>query len=308
MKTIVQTAIVALFIFAATGCNNRKEELERQNAELQRTNSQLNQDLTARDQYINTVTDSINAVYLSMETLKADEASLLKEKHDLESTKKLTPNEIFARLGEKINAIRVTLSDNHNRINELQKKLASSKRQIAGLNQLVDNLNKTLAERDQTIADLGVRVMGLEKDVSEKGRALAEKNALITQKDSVISIQHSEITTAYYIAGTRDELEKAGIIVKEGGFPWGLFGSTMILASGFDTKNFKPIDKTTSNTIRIEAKINEIIPKRNPEFYKQAIIESGQSTLTISNPEKFWKDKYLVIVTDRPSPNVNLTE
>jgi uncharacterized coiled-coil protein SlyX len=308
MKTSMYVIFLAVLLMVVSGCNNRAKELEIQNAALNSVNSHLNQDLLARDEYIATVTDSINAVYVSIENLKSKEASLLKEKTDLESSKKLSQAEVRERLGDRIGVIRATLSNDHKRILDLQAKLAHSKKQYAGLQKLVENLKTTLAERDQSIAELTGRIQGLEQDVAQKNQMITEKNTLISEKDALISDQKNQLTTSYYITGTRDELEKKGIIKDEGGFPWGLFGSTSVLASGFDLGHFEPINNTTVSTIQIDAKIDEIIPKRDASFYQHAKLATDKSTLTISNPEKFWKEKYLVIITDRPSRGTVLSD
>jgi len=288
--------LCAILVFIMYGCNNRNEELQQQNAALQNANTQLSRDIAARDEYVNNVTNTINEVYASIENLKAREASLLKEKGDMESKKKLTQEQINAKLIDRISLIRATLSNDHKRLKELQAKLSSSKKQFAGLQQMVDNLTKTLEERDQSIAGLVNQVKGLEKDITEK-------TELISKKDSVIGTQYRQIVTAYYISGTRDQLSKMGIIKKEGGFLWGLIGSTTTLASGFDDKYFKPIDKTTELEIQVNGKIDEIIPRRNEQFYRKTDLGADQSTLTIAEPDNFWKDKYLVIITDKPGVN-----
>jgi uncharacterized protein YoxC len=278
------------------GCQKREDELAKKNATLQNTNSQLNQDIAARDEYIDKIVDSINDVYTSIENVQAKEKSLLKETTELESNKKLTRDQIRARLIERINMIRTTLSDDHKRLRDLQAGLAASRKQYAGLEKMVASLQKTIEERDQSIAELGKRVEGLEQEVHEKG-------LMLSQKDSIIGTQYRQITTAYYIAGTREQLEKMGIIKKEGGFLWGLLGSTTILASGFDDKYFKPLDKTSYTTITVDGKIIEIIPKRNPQFYQNTVFGSNQTALTIAQPDYFWQEKYLVIITDRPATN-----
>jgi len=84
-----------------------------------------------------------------------------------------------------------------------------------------------------------------------------------------------------------------------GGFLWGLLGSTTTLANGFDDKYFKPIDKTQDMTIQVKGKIDEVIPKRNIEFYKKSEVSDDQSMLTIAEPNQFWQDRYLVIITDK---------
>lgn len=289
-------------IFLVTGCNtSRNDSLRQQNASLQQTNSELKQDIAYRDDYVSRITDSINAVFVSMEELRSQEKSLLKEESKLESSRNLKPEEIKARLFDRLAMLRATLIDDHNRLRDLQGRLAASKKQYAGLQKIVANLQKTVQERDQSIADLGKRIQGLERDVSDK-------TAMIVRKDSVLGQQHAQITTAYYVSGTRDELEKMGIIKKEGGFPWGLFGSTTIMTGGFDPKQFKPLDKTLASAIRVDGRIDEVLPQRAPQSYRQEKLANGQTTLTISTPDVFWKDKYLVIITDRSGTSQLISE
>ncbi|MBI1805517.1 MAG: hypothetical protein HYR76_00535 [Ignavibacteria bacterium] len=291
------TPLFTVLVVLVYGCNNRVEQLESQNATLQDNNRQLSQDLAVRDEYVDKVTDAINDVYTSIEEVKASESSLLKETNKLESERKLTHEEMRAKLIDRIDVIRATLRNNHQRLKDLQSNLSTSTKHYAGLKKMVDNLKKTLEERDRSIADLGKRVEGLQQEVNEK-------STMITQKDSVINTQYQQITTTYYIAGTRDELEKKGIITKEGGFLWGLLGSTTTLASSFDERLFKPINKTLHNTIQVDGKIDEVLPKRSEQFYQKAELSSNQSMLTIAEPDQFWKDKYLVIITDRPNTNL----
>lgn len=292
-------SLVVLSCALIWGCNNRAEELEKQNANLQSSNHQLTQDLTERDSYVDNVTQSINEVYSSIETVQAKERSLLKETSELESGKKLTRQEMRAKLLDKITVIHTTLVNNQKTVADLQTKVNSFKSQYAGLKKMVVNLKKTLEERELAIADLTQRVQSLESDVAEKTRVIGEKDLVINDQSNKLNAQHQQITTAYYIAGTRNELEKKGIIKKEGGFLWGLLGSTTMLASGFDDKYFKPINKIEDMTIQVKGKIDEVLPKRNEEFYKKAEMADNQSTLTIAEPNNFWQEKYLVIITDK---------
>lgn len=292
MKLILLLSILSIILW---GCGDRAklDELQRQNEALQNTNNQLHQDLVDRDDYVEKVTGSINDIHTSLEAVKAEEHSLLRETTGLESQKKLTRDEVRAKVFDKIDAIKATLRDNHKRLAAIQSQLSSSRKQYAGLKKMLEDLRITLAGRDSSIAKLNLYVQGLERDVTDKGK-------LIAQRDSVIRTQFETITTAYYIEGTRDELEQMGIIHNEGGFLWGLLGSTTTLASGFDDKYFKPINKTMENTISVKGKIDEIIPRRNAQYYKKTDIGEDETTLTIAQPNDFWKDRYLVIVTDRP--------
>lgn len=293
------TSFIVMLLVLAWGCNTRVDELEKQNTDLQNTNHQLTQDLTERDSYVDQMTQSINDVYNSLESVQAKERSLLKESNEMEASKKLSREEMRAKLLDKISVINTTLHDNQKTVADLQNKVSSFKTQYSGLKKMVANLKKTIDEREQSIAELTQKVHGLENDVAAKTQTISEKEAVITDQHNTIDQQYKQITTTYYIAGTRDELEKKGIIKKEGGFLWGLLGSTTTLANGFDDKYFKPLNKTQDMTIEVKGKIDEVIPKRNEQFYKKTEVSGDQSMLTIAEPNQFWQDKYLVIITDK---------
>ncbi|MBI1804874.1 MAG: hypothetical protein HY033_13065 [Ignavibacteriae bacterium] len=290
MKAIL--AILFCLIFAAlSGCDNRSEQLEKQVAELQQTNSQLVQETTARDAYIDSVAQAIDEVYSSLETMKSNEQHLLKEKKELESQNKYTSKEIRQMLIGRVATINSVLKENQQTLENLQKKLSSYRNKYAGLQKMVENLKNTITEREQAIAGLTQKVQGLENEVTEKTR-------LVGEKDAVIGEQHKQIATAYYIVGKRDELEKKGIIAKEGGFLWGLLGSTTMLAYGLDETYFKPINKEEQKIIEVNGKIDDIIPKRSEQVYSATKMNGSQSMITIADPDRFWESKYLVIITD----------
>ena len=112
-------SFLVVFLVLLWGCNNHVDELEKANADLQTSNHQLTQDLADRDTYVDNVTQSINDVYNSLETVQAKERSLLKETNELESGKKPTREELRTKLIDKITVINSTLRDNQKTVNDL---------------------------------------------------------------------------------------------------------------------------------------------------------------------------------------------
>jgi uncharacterized coiled-coil protein SlyX len=296
MKRI--SLLFAVLMALSWGCNTRVDELEKQNTDLQSSNHQLTQDLSERDAYVDNITQSINDVYNNLESVQAKERSILKETNEMEG-RKLSKEEMRTKLLDKVGVIKTSLNENQKTVADLQHKVSSFKTQYAGLKKMVANLKTTIDEREKSIADLSQKLQGLESDVAMKEKTINEKDVVITDQTNTINVQHTQITTAYYVAGTRSELEKKGILKDEGGFLWGLLGSTSTLANGFDEKYFKPIDKTSDMTIQVKGKIDEIIPKRSETTFKKAEVGNDESMLTIADPNYFWQDKYLVIITDK---------
>jgi archaellum component FlaC len=276
--------ILALF---AWGC--RDKEMEQQVVSLQGQNQELNNNLSSQDAYIDEVVASINKIYEEVEQTRTTEKSLLSETKGFEGGAKLTKAEVRTQLVDRIASIRGTLRENSEKLAELQKKLNQNRKQYASLQAMVTNLKKTVDEREQSIAALQVRVTSLEGEV-------AEKSTMVAARDSVIGVKDKEIATVYYVVGTKKELEKMGIIRDEGGFL--SIGETTVLASGLDKSLFTPVDMDNDRIFHVEGKIEEILPKRNPEFYKQEKVNGTESLLTVAEPTRFWQERYLVILVD----------
>ncbi len=286
MKTpVVVVGLCTLLVF---GCNNKEDELQRQLSESQSEKTSLQQSIADRDNYLNEVMKTVNEVYADLEQARMKEHKLKERAGGMEGTGNLAVTDTRQKLLHDINDIGSSLKDYRKKMDGLQAISRKYQNKITGLTTLVDNLNKSLQEREQSIAQLQAQVQGLQATVEANTKAIAEK-------DNTIADQTKTINTGYYVVGTRDELEKKGIITKEGGFLWGLLGSTTIMSSGVDPTEFTPIDKTKDETIHVSGKIDEILPRRTPDLFAT---DDTQSQLTITSPSKFWQDKYLVIVVD----------
>jgi uncharacterized phage infection (PIP) family protein YhgE len=290
----MKTAL-ALVVFCAVfviGCSNKEkeEELQRQLSLAQHEQATIQGEVAERDAYFEEVMKAVNEAYVNLERARAKEAQVMKQE-GVEGPVRFSNTETRQQLLQNISDIGDALKENRKTISNLQSKAKSTHSQLASLNSLIDNMKKSLEEREQSIALLETRVKGLEGEVEEKTQAIAVKDMTIDQ-------QQRKLNTAYYIVGTRDELEKKGVITDEGGFPWGLFGSTTIMASGIDPTLFTSIDKTKDNTIHVGGEVDEILPPRSSNTFAMAQPGENSSELTIVSPDKFWQDNYLVIIID----------
>lgn len=273
------------------GCNGRTAELEKENAALQQQNREMAGNLSSQDSYIDEVVTSINNVYENIESARAKEKHLLSETKDIEATTTKTKREVRQGLLDRVTTINENLHANLGRVSDLQAKLNSSKKKYSSLQTMVDNLRKSIEEREQSIASLETRVRGLEGD-------LATKSALVRERDETINAQRKEMSTVYYVVGTKDELEKKGIVRKEGGFLWGLLGSTTTLAGTLDPSDFTAVDMGTSTVFHVDGQISEILPKRDAAFYTSKEVSGKESVLTVADRNHFWQNRYLVILKD----------
>lgn len=286
MKTAI--GAMALLLILVAGCTNREQEaqLQQKLAQMQSSDSTLQQGISDRDKYMEQVIAAVNESYANLEKARALEGGVAKRAGGVEGSSTISSVVTKETLLGNLREISSTLKENRAKIGSLQSKNRSFARQIQGLDTLIESLKASIAEREQSIAQLQARIQGLEDNVAENTRT-------ISTKDSVIDTQQKTINTAFYVIGTKDELEKKGIITDQGGFLWGLLGSTTVLTDSIDESEFQPIDRTTSQLIKVNGKIDQILPSRTAGTF--ATDQTG-SALTIVSPDKFWRQKYLVIV------------
>jgi len=285
-------AVITAGIILFAGCTtNNDEQLKHRLAESEQKRTDLQQFVTERDSFMADVVTAVNAVYADLERARTREGKLVGRAGTTGKVETTGSLDTRKTLLADIDDIGSTLKENRKRIADLEARARASRLKIASLDTLIANLKQTLLEREQSIAMLEVKVQGLEASVAEHARGIA-------RRDSVIDMQTERMNTVYYVVGTRDELQKKGIIVDEGGFLWGLLGSTTVLASGVDSTEFMSIDRSRDQIIRVAGTIDEIIPRRKESFFAMAQQDDKHANLTITDPGRFWQDKYLVIVVD----------
>jgi hypothetical protein len=115
-----------------------------------------------------------------------------------------------------------------------------------------------------------------------------------TNKENVIANKTEELNTAWYVFGTRKELEKNQVITKEGGFI-GL-GRIEKLKDSFNTK----VDITKLTSIPLNVKKAHLVTNHPSSSYKFDGTDKKVDKLTITNSADFWSaSKYLVIVVEQ---------
>ncbi len=243
----------ALSVVLVIGCSNNQDELQKQLAQTQSDKASLQSVVAERDKYLEEVMKSVNEVYADLEQARVKENLLVKRAGRSEGTAQSTTTDTKQDLLQEISEVGSSLKENRSRIAELQARMKKFQGQIRGLDTLVRNLMASVVEREQSIAKLQTRVQGLEG-------SLAEKTRVVQQRETTIDEQRRTINTGYYVVGTRAELKKKGIIRDDGGFLWGLLGSTTIMESGLDPTQFTPIDKSSDQTIHVKGKIEDLVP------------------------------------------------
>lgn len=287
MRVII-SVLVGLSLIVG-GCNERKAE-----ADLQNQNKELTAQLAAKDQFIDEMTSSMSQIHDRLEAVVAAEKKVLRQTLRTEGKETMTAAEIKEAALGRIEDIRSMLAKDRTRLSGLQARLDESATKYKGLQKMVDDLKTQLEERVNSITGLQARVQSLEGEVSQKAQ-------IIAARDATIEDQQGALNTVYYMIGSEKDLKGKGIIEDEGGFPWGLFGSTTVLSSKFDEDQFVTLDRTKQSTIVIPGSIEEMVPHRDRNSYETETQSDGQTALRILKPGDFWRQSHLVIVSRKPA-------
>ncbi|MDE3056572.1 MAG: hypothetical protein KGJ59_01260 [Bacteroidota bacterium] len=279
-----------VLVLILAGCG-KQDELEQRNKE-------LTQQLAEKDKFIEDVTATINDIHNTIESAWAMEKGVVQQTVKTEGVQPENVAEVKRQIIDRIAAMRSLLSENRKRAIALERKLKDAGAAYAGLEKMVADLKQNLDDREKAIADLNTRVESLQNDVQQKTQVIADRENTIAQREQTINEQTQKLNTVYYVAGKRDELRKKGVIADEGGFLWGLLGSTTVLAANFDNTQFQPMDKTAESTIQVPGKIEKIIPQRDTSSYVEVQSGDGTAVLKIVRPDAFWRVNHLVIITD----------
>lgn len=206
-------------------------------------------------------------------------------------------------------SLRFMVSNVTERLQQLETRLAESRRRVAGLSRTSDSaraqfeetltdLQATIGNQKSTIDFLSARVETLQ---AENVQLASDKAALA----DTVEMLETEQYTAYYVVGTKDELIERGIVTEEGGsrvlFIFGKTGKTLVPARDLDTALFTPIDLRATMEIPLPDSTAEykIASRQNVAFLAQPPDEDGKvsGTLQITSPTEFWMpSKFLIIV------------
>lgn len=180
--------------------------------------------------------------------------------------------------------------DNRIQSDQFKKRLAALTDELEAKSQLVDDLSRQLAEKETQLKIKTQQIASLDQTVSNLRENVESLQKESTTQQETISVQDVKINTAFYIAGTKDELIAANVMSKGG-----LFRSAKISYQA-EQSAFIKIDIRKVTEINLNAKKAKVLSVHPQGTYTLEPDQAGMLVLKISNPNSFWEHtKYLVI-------------
>jgi len=293
MKQLASLLTIVFIVFSLTSCVESSKKYKTLLAQMDSLT--LVKDSTSAE--LEEVFETLNEVENGLKSLREAENILALQ---TQSGKELTLNtreqmkSDVAAISEAIAGYKSQIEKlkNDNRIKSAQftKRLDILTMELEEKSILIADLQKQLEEKDsqlrlktQQIATLDQAVNNLRSDVSSLSQ---EKEA----NKETIATQDQLLNSAFYIAGTKNDLITARVLSKGG-----LFRSARISYEA-EQSAFIKIDIRDINEINLNAKRAKVLSVHPTGTYTMEPDENGMQVIKISSPASFWEQtKYLVI-------------
>ena len=283
MKKIIY--LIALLPLAI-GCGGNKKEGEISAEDsLQAVTSGQQMRIHDQDSSIQSFIEGYNSIQDNLDVIKQKEKIVTEVSKDAESRKN-KEEQIVA----DIQSIYDVMNKNKERLASMKAKLNKSNKKNEELEKFITRLTADLEAKEVEITDLKTQLEQLNVEMTNLKTTYNE-----TVQES--SVKTEKLNTAYYAFGTAKELNKNGVLTKEGGFIG--MGKTEKMKDDFNKAYFTKIDISTTTSIPLSGKKAKLITTHPAGSYKIQGTDKKVEGITITNPDDFWSaSKYLVIVVE----------
>ncbi len=276
--------VMAMALAALAACQEKKENTAINNNDL-RIDS-LQRIIDQKDNELNDVMSTFNEIQEGFRLIEAAEqkVNVIKDGEATNKSEQIRESirniqqrmqhnrELIARLQQQVR-------EGSSRSEELRRTITNFTKELENKNNELQQLRQELQEKDIRIAELDNTVNALNSDVNQ----LREETE---QKSETISKQDTQIHTAWYVFGTKKELQEQNIYQKG-----------KVLQSNFNKSYFTKIDIRVDKEIKLYSKSVKMLTSHPSNSYTLQPDAQRMYVLRITNPQLFWStSKYLVIL------------
>ena len=291
MKRIVTVLTFAMIAMVFAACNTHQAELD---AAI-KANDSLSLILQNKDSELDSLFATLNEIEENLSAVNSRYNTVQElRRANIEGQ----PN-VKSQITAQIKDIENLMAANKQKIASLQDKINADTKEGTRLQELVSRQEERIAAQESQIAQLLTELENNKVIIKKLNQDVSDLTASNEQKDQYIKQQTAEANRAYYVVGTYDELNEAGIVSKAGGFIG--IGRRQGTNSEMPLDRFTQIDRTKVTTIPINLKKAMVVSKHPENSYELVMDENDPkmvSYLRILNPAKFWElTRFLVIST-----------
>jgi len=282
----VLIGVTVLLAGAATALYVQNQKTQEQLATTKMSESQV------QDRYDRTI-ESIAEIQDSLDAIAVGPEGRAMFEGKTEAERRMSgPNRQDAL--DRIAALRTSIAQNKERIQELEKNVKKSGVQLKSLNRLIAGLKRNVSEKEDEIAILNTRVEALNTQVTTLTTTVAEREDTLRTRDTQLEDRRRELATVYYVVGDKDRLKDSGVIETKGGVLG--VGKTITPSRTPNLAVFQPLDTDQETIIRTPTAKARLISGQPAGSYALQLVD-GHMELHIIDPTEFRKVKQVVILS-----------
>ena len=275
---------IILCASAIVACQEKKDVVPASQIVAQRDS--LQQIIDSKDREINDMMGTLNEIQEGFRLISAAEGKVAVIK-DGESTNKAE------QIRQNIRTISQTMQHNRELIAKLRKQVRESNVRGEQLKAAIESFAAQLQEKDAQLQQLRAELQAKDIRIVELDNEVANLNTDVTtlkdesaSKSETISAQDKQINTAWYVFGTKKELQGQNI-----------YNKGKVLQSNFNKNYFTKIDIRVDKEIKLYSKDAKMLTAHPASSYTLTQDNNKQYVLRITNPQVFWStSKYLVVL------------
>lgn len=275
---------ILAFVMLLASCQEKKNVPVIENRDSVRDS--LQQVIDFKDREINDILGTMNEIQEGFRLINAAEGrmSIIKGGEATNKTEQMREN---------IRSISEMMEHNRELIAKLRQQVRESSVRSDQFKTVIDNLVQQLEDNDANLQKLqtelqekDIHIAELDQTVASLSSSIASLKEESSNKSETIIAQDKQINTAWYVFGTKKELQSQNIYEKG-----------RVLQSNFNKNYFTKIDIRIVKEIKLYSKSVKIMTAHPTSSYQLIQDANKQYVLRINNPQNFWStSKYLVVL------------
>ena len=275
---------ILAFVMLLASCQEKKNVPVIENRDSVRDS--LQQVIDFKDREINDILGTMNEIQEGFRLINAAEGrmSIIKSGEATNKTEQMREN---------IRSITEMMEHNRELIAKLRQQVRESSVRSDQFKTVIDNLVQQLEDNDANLQKLqtelqekDIHIAELDQTVASLSSSIASLKEESSNKSETIIAQDKQINTAWYVFGTKKELQSQNIYEKG-----------RVLQSNFNKNYFTKIDIRIVKEIKLYSKSVKIMTAHPTSSYQLIQDANKQYVLRINNPQNFWStSKYLVVL------------
>lgn len=217
----------------------------------------------------------------------------------------MSPAQQRAALTERVRGLTARLVESEERLNQ-------SRRRVSSLSSNNTTMQKQLESYDSTLKSFQVLIDSQKAEIATlvdqvqslttANESLRVTNVALTAERDELTAQHSMLTaeqnTVYWVAGTKEELRRRGLIELRGGMLG--IGKTAVPSRTLNASEFTAVDRTQLAELSLPnpGKTYRIISTNDVSGLDSPPVDGKfKGTLRIASPEIFWRpSRFLMLI------------